>query len=874
MKKKLLKFFILLSGILILVGCPQQEQPTTTTTTLAAPSRPYPADKSTIVPTNVAYLEWDAIQDSIETNTNTGGGQQAWDSDVVFNVYFGIKNVDASLDFIGTVNQLTSGTSPNQNLVGRLLLSTSKIYANLGITDGKLEKNKIYYWKVEAVYESLSKTSSPIWSFTTLNFDSPSYTAPANGIVDVSVDTTLSWGASFGQTSFTANVYDIYFGSSLSPSLVKSNSITTSYTPPTLLPNTTYYWYIVAKNTTANTSITGPTWTFKTMDKLSYSSPLNNAIDIATNSSLSWNSTLNGVTNISADLYDIYLGTTNPPNLFKANLTSATFTPTEVLASDTTYYWYIIAKNSRTGQSLTGPVWAFKTTNHKYQTIDFNTSLAMGTYLSGFGLATTGSQEANMGNPYPSLLLANTNTLGTNGTINPISAMDLTFDVKINTYKPWSFDTNNNFQISTGTFGTGTGSPTSGYAVVPWGRYISGSALAVNGRNLDRLYRLTSTNYNTSGHLSVLSTSDKDFLYSKTTYAVSVSSSGTYRDTYGSNVTGANYCIPQTIRIKRAGSRHLRFDQGYFYWANDANSNYSLDLTGGESTGLDGNDDELLASCYTYSNDVNPTVGGNQPGYTIKTGLSDEQLSDAYNILKQLQTNGLSNVTDYYDGSVANDTTYVAQGSGTNAQFKEYNYVIRTLNDFDKMSVNKTYAYSAANRNRARAILESVYDSTITNSKGYYYTDDTEAKVDFKLSFATNSDKYFVDMPLTIYFDVTMDCTNDNVYVWGTYFDDKTEFSNSLNITRTTKIAKADTGKKMGEWIPVKVSFNFTAGTYTVSVGGVAKLNAISYDQRTTKIKVPTKIDSFTITSTSGNMYLDNLIWEIKDTSWLKSVMF
>lgn len=86
---------------------------------------------------------------------------------------------------------------------------------------------------------------------------------PANGAVNVSTNPTLSWTAGIGATS-----YDVYFGTDPTPdstpgqSELIGNQGGTSYTPPTLALNTTYYWRIDARNASGTT--TGDIWSFST----------------------------------------------------------------------------------------------------------------------------------------------------------------------------------------------------------------------------------------------------------------------------------------------------------------------------------------------------------------------------------------------------------------------------------------------------------------------------------------------------------------------------------------------------------------------------------------------------------------------------------
>jgi hypothetical protein len=84
----------------------------------------------------------------------------------------------------------------------------------------------------------------------------PSGPAPANGSVGTVVSPTLSWTASTGATS-----YDVYFGTMTPPPLVTSTA-STSYAPGTLIPGVTYYWMVVANNSSGSDS--SPIWSFTT----------------------------------------------------------------------------------------------------------------------------------------------------------------------------------------------------------------------------------------------------------------------------------------------------------------------------------------------------------------------------------------------------------------------------------------------------------------------------------------------------------------------------------------------------------------------------------------------------------------------------------
>lgn len=85
----------------------------------------------------------------------------------------------------------------------------------------------------------------------------PSSPSPSTAATAVALNPTLAWSASSG-----AATYNVYFGTSSSPSQVTTTSAT-SYATPALSNGTTYYWKIVAVNSTSSTS--SPIWSFTTL---------------------------------------------------------------------------------------------------------------------------------------------------------------------------------------------------------------------------------------------------------------------------------------------------------------------------------------------------------------------------------------------------------------------------------------------------------------------------------------------------------------------------------------------------------------------------------------------------------------------------------
>jgi len=109
----------------------------------------------------------------------------------------------------------------------------------------------------------------------------PSNPNPANNKTDVSITTTLSWTCS--DPDGDSLTYDVYFGTSPTPPLVKSNHTSTTYNPGTLNYGTKYYWKIVAKDSKGGIT-EGPVWNFTTMSLPSGSLSVQRSFQVSRNS--------------------------------------------------------------------------------------------------------------------------------------------------------------------------------------------------------------------------------------------------------------------------------------------------------------------------------------------------------------------------------------------------------------------------------------------------------------------------------------------------------------------------------------------------------------------------------------------------------------
>ena len=169
--------------------------------------------------------------------------------------------------------------------------------------------------------------------------------SPPDNTSGVLTSASLAWFASAGATS-----YDVRFGTTSPPPFV-ANTTGTTYSPGALVGGTTYYWQIVAGNSTCSTP--SATWSFTTLAAPpvtpSLVGPGNGETGVSAAPTLSWNASM------GAASYDVYFGASSTPPL-ATNVTGTSYSLSGLI-SGTTYYWQIVARNSfGTASSAT---WSF-----------------------------------------------------------------------------------------------------------------------------------------------------------------------------------------------------------------------------------------------------------------------------------------------------------------------------------------------------------------------------------------------------------------------------------------------------------------------------------------------------------------------------------
>ena len=229
----------------------------------------------------------------------------------------------------------------------------------------RLEANTTYSWAVfpRSEYGIWNTENVPWNTFTTGSGiekpNPPKNPYPANNAYGLPTDINLSWENGGG-----AQEYAVLFGTDPSPDLseYKGEQTSTSYSPGTLLPDTTYFWQILAGNEEGESM--GEIWQFKTESYLSppapkatAPSPTNFSSNQPIDGRLTWSNSGN------PEKYKVYLGIN--PNLnsgdYQQDTTSTSYTPNS-LVYDQVFYWRIDSVNAD-GDVTTGDTWQFSTSN-------------------------------------------------------------------------------------------------------------------------------------------------------------------------------------------------------------------------------------------------------------------------------------------------------------------------------------------------------------------------------------------------------------------------------------------------------------------------------------------------------------------------------
>lgn len=239
-------------------------------------------------------------------------------------------NASAYDVYLDTINPPTTLVSPNQS--------------GISYAYGGLQNSTTYFWKVVAknLAGEIAAAGTP-WSFATVMAAPGSFgiVSPSTGTTGQPISGTLTW-----QLSANAAAYDVYVDTINPPSVVVSaNQTGTTYSYNGLLNSKTYFWKISAKNAGGTTVSTGAPSNFVTTaidapKAFLLVSPPNGASGLPLSGALSWSAS------DSAESYDVFLDTLNPPVNIISSGGNATSHPFSGLAPGTAYYWKVVARNA------------------------------------------------------------------------------------------------------------------------------------------------------------------------------------------------------------------------------------------------------------------------------------------------------------------------------------------------------------------------------------------------------------------------------------------------------------------------------------------------------------------------------------------------
>ena len=234
--------------------------------------------------------------------------------------------------------------------IWQIAYSEATSYGNYLILGGISGQNNEEFWFDDIVVTSENQPPN-----------TPSNPNPSNHQTNVYVNTTLSWTCEDPDND--PLTYDIYFGTTISPSKIVSNQSSNNYNPASISYNKKYYWRIVAWDD-HNHYTSSPIWDFtteKTSNNPPYPpgspTPLDGDINVPINIDLGWVCVDPDFGDILT--YDVYFGSMLPLQKVASNISNPTFNP-GVLNYGLTYFWTIIAWDNHDA-SASSPSWYFTT---------------------------------------------------------------------------------------------------------------------------------------------------------------------------------------------------------------------------------------------------------------------------------------------------------------------------------------------------------------------------------------------------------------------------------------------------------------------------------------------------------------------------------
>ena len=228
-------------------------------------------------------------------------------------------------------------------------------------TNRSLEYDYNDIWAVSIAYCGTPNAPNSVWEPPM----QPTEPVPADEEINVSINPQLSVLVDDPEN----DTMDVYFYDASDHSLIDIDENVESGERAEiqwldLEYNTTYNWYVIANDTFFE--IQSETWEFTTESapennppyKPSNPNPEDGANDVPLDTTLSWTG---GDPDGDPVTYDVYFGTTSPPEQVVNNQSETTYDPE--LEYSQTYYWKIVAWDD-SGESTEGNIWEFATVGH------------------------------------------------------------------------------------------------------------------------------------------------------------------------------------------------------------------------------------------------------------------------------------------------------------------------------------------------------------------------------------------------------------------------------------------------------------------------------------------------------------------------------
>lgn len=205
-----------------------------------------------------------------------------------------------------------------------------------------------YFWRVRGIHSNDTSYWSDIFTFVTN--DSVGLKYPANGTVDFhpidsvtfkSIYGTTRYQVAFDTDSLFSNPIFTYSDSSVYFVDVNSGDALAYAHADTLPFGTKFFWKVRLINP-SDTSKWSNVFYLTTIEKVTMTSPADNAVDVPVNSSFTWEA-IRGT-----DFYILEYDTSATfATATKVNVSGTSYTPATVLLPQTDYYWRVRAANSR-----------------------------------------------------------------------------------------------------------------------------------------------------------------------------------------------------------------------------------------------------------------------------------------------------------------------------------------------------------------------------------------------------------------------------------------------------------------------------------------------------------------------------------------------